>query len=124
MQAASFQGPVPPPEWLARYEEICPGFADRTLALVEKQSASRQANERLAIESNIRHEGQGQWMAFVLALVFFVMGGYSMYLHEIGIGVGVWAVNIVAILSMFIYRVRRNERRAAQGLPPQNFTNV
>lgn len=107
---------------LERYEAICPGFAERTLAMVEQQATARQSNESRAISARIKHEGQGQWMAFILALVFFGMGAYALYLHEVGVGVGVWAVNIVAILGMFIYRQRREEKRASQGLPPQSLT--
>lgn len=118
MQA--FRGPLPPPEMLARYEEICPGFAERTLAMAERNAAARQINETAVITSNIKHEGQGQWMAFILALAFLCVGAFALWLHEVGVGVGIWTVDIVAIIGMFIYRQRRIERRAEQGLPPQN----
>ncbi len=88
--------------------------------MVERQAEARQSNERAVINSNIRHEGQGQWMAFILALAFLGVGSYALALHEVGVGVGIWAVDICSILGMFVYRQRRSEKRAAQGLPPQN----
>lgn len=113
-----FRGPLPPPDMLDRYERICPGFSERSLKMVEQQSLSRQTIEKMVLDGKIKHEAQGQWMAFVLAIAFLGIGAYSLYLHEVGVGVGVWAFDMVSILGMFIYRQHREEKRAAQGLPP------
>lgn len=88
--------------------------------MVEENADTRRHNERAVIDSNIKHEFQGQWMAFCVAMGFLGMGAFALWLHETGVGVGVWAVDIVGILGMFIYRQHRSEKRASQGLPPQN----
>lgn len=110
---------MPPPDMLAHYEEICPGFSARTLRMVEQQSKARQSNEERVIAAKIQHEAQGQWMAFILALSFLGFGAYALSLHEVGIGVGVWGVDFASIIGMFVYRQWREEKRIAQGLPPQ-----
>ena len=115
-----FQGPVPPPEMLARYEEICPGFAERTLKLVEQQATSRQGLESKVIQAKISHEAAGQWMAFILALAFLGVGAYALAIHEVGAGVGIWGVDIVGIIGMFIYRQVREEKRSKEGVPQLN----
>jgi uncharacterized membrane protein len=119
-EAEMFQGPVPPPEMLARYEEICPGFAERTLKLVEQQATSRQGLESKVIQAKISHEAAGQWMAFILALAFLGVGAYALAIHEVGAGVGIWGVDIVGIIGMFIYRQVREEKRSKEGVPQLN----
>jgi uncharacterized membrane protein len=111
---------MPPPEMLQRYNALVPDFAERTLAMVEQQATSRQRNEAKVIDAKIKHEGQGQWMAFILALMFLVLGGFVIYLHEVGLGTTILGVDFVTILGMFVYRQRREAVRASQGLPPQN----
>lgn len=38
-----YSGPIPPPEALARYEEIQPGAADRIIKMAEKQQEHRMS---------------------------------------------------------------------------------
>jgi len=41
----TFSGPMPPPDYLARYEQICTGAADRMLTMVENESSHRHQFE-------------------------------------------------------------------------------
>jgi uncharacterized membrane protein len=41
IQASAYSGPLPPPEAMAKYEAILPGFTDRLLTNFEKQSTHR-----------------------------------------------------------------------------------
>ena len=49
IRSEMYSGPIPPPEALARYEEIQPGAADRILKMAEKQQEHRMALETKAI---------------------------------------------------------------------------
>lgn len=42
-----FEGPIPPPETLAKYEEIKPGLADRLVSMAERDLESRHRDRRL-----------------------------------------------------------------------------
>jgi uncharacterized membrane protein len=64
-----YSGPLPRPEDLGRYNEICPGAADRIITVFEKQSEHRRGLEEKVVTSNIRNERLGQKLAFTLALV-------------------------------------------------------
>ncbi len=46
---AEYQGPIPPPQMLARYEEIVPGAGERILAMAEKEQQNRHSMNWLGL---------------------------------------------------------------------------
>lgn len=66
-----FSGPLPPPEMLARYEEIVPGVAERIVVVVEEQHRHRMDVEigwlNFARDA-LRVEAIGQYSALVIAV--------------------------------------------------------
>lgn len=74
--AASFSGPIPPPNILESYEHILPGSADRIIIMAEEQARHRQRLEKDIITSNITNERSGMWLAFILTLLFMSFGAY------------------------------------------------
>lgn len=64
----TYSGPLPPPTAMAKYEEICPGSADRILKMAESQSDHRKQLECKVIEAQIRISNMGQIFALVIAL--------------------------------------------------------
>ena len=65
----TFAGPLPHPDHLASYESVRPGAADRIIQMAERQLRHRLQNESRVIESNIKLEERGQWLAFAIATV-------------------------------------------------------
>jgi len=53
---------------LIKYNEACPGCAERILAMAERQAAHRQGIEKAVIDSNIKSERRGQILGFLIAL--------------------------------------------------------
>jgi uncharacterized membrane protein len=80
-----FAGPLPPPEALARYEQICPGAAERILKMAEQQAVHRQAIEKAAILSKGWVQKVGPILGFILSLAVigvgygFVLQGKELY---------------------------------------------
>ncbi len=72
-QQSVFVGPLPPPAYLAEYEKICPGSADRILTLTEDQAHHRHAAEMKMIDATIRERKAGQLMAFSVSTL--ICGG-------------------------------------------------
>lgn len=60
----TYSGPIPPPEHLARYEQIKPGLADEIMALAKNEQAHRHKIERMAIRSF----SVGPWLSALLGL--------------------------------------------------------
>ena len=80
-QAEFFSGPIPPPSYLARYNEVVPQGADRILAMAERQSKHRELLEAQVIAGNLRSQSRGSVFAFIIALVAIIGG---MFLIEEG----------------------------------------
>lgn len=64
-----FSGPIPPPEALARYEEIQSGAADRIIKMAEKQQDHRMSLEKKAIGGQIEQSKRGQIFGFIAILL-------------------------------------------------------
>ena len=51
--AAQFSGPIPPPDILAKYNDILPGLADRIMKQAEAKTIHRIELENKVIQSDI-----------------------------------------------------------------------
>lgn len=105
----SYSGPYPEPSELAKYEEIQPGFADRLIAMAEKEQLERHRMQEQVISVNSKmHEREvslqkrGQFFALLSVLSITLLCAYGFYLghasesSKIAIGV------IVAVAGLFI----------------------
>ena len=82
--AVEFSGPIPPPSVLQKYNDVCPGCAERILTMAEKEADHRRRMEEevIAIQRDDmgmgrRERRQGQWLGFLLCLVALVGGVYA-----------------------------------------------
>lgn len=69
-----FEGPLPPPEALKRYDKATKGAAARIITMAEKQGKHRRELERKVVESNIKHERIGMMFAFVITMALMTFG--------------------------------------------------
>lgn len=98
---------LPPSAELRELEKICPGSARIIIGNAVEQSEHRRDLERVVINSNCKHEAQGQWMAFLIALGLIALAG--MFLHY---GYPAYAITIVtgtlgSLLSVNFYGKRK-----------------
>lgn len=112
LQVARFSGPIPPPEILARYNEIISNGADRILVMAEQQQAHRHYLEKRVVECDIKRSDRGLIFGFIITLIF---GGGGIYLVATGNNVNGLAIifaPLVSLVGLFIYaqRVRKQER--------------
>lgn len=71
-----FCGPLPPPQILAKYDDIQSGLADRIVAMAERQASHRQETEKLELTAQIgddrlqrRETFAGQLFGFILSSI-------------------------------------------------------
>lgn len=64
----TYEGPLPPASEFERYEQVCPGAADRILAMAENEEAHRHHTEDRIVDSVIKQTKLGQIFAFTIAL--------------------------------------------------------
>lgn len=108
-----FSGPLPPPEILARYDEIVPGAADRILVMAEKQADHRRYLERRVIDSDMTRSAQGLILGFVLVLVLGLGGIGLMAAGQSVNGLVALLGTLVTMAGIFVYahESRKRERQ-------------
>jgi uncharacterized membrane protein len=74
--ARMYSGPIPPADELIKYEQVCPGAADRIIAMAESQSKHRQRLEDKVIGGNVQNEKMGMWLAFIITVGLILIGTY------------------------------------------------
>ncbi|MGO9410974.1 MAG: DUF2335 domain-containing protein [Spirochaetia bacterium] len=70
-----YQGPMPHPDILAKYETLCPGTAKRLFDQLQEQTHHRMSMEKTVITANVRSSRLGQWMGFTICMTALVGGG-------------------------------------------------
>jgi uncharacterized membrane protein len=68
---ASYSGPIPQAQELAKYEAIIPGAAERILQMAEKNQAHQISIEIKALDAARREARRGQVFALLIALCAF-----------------------------------------------------
>ncbi len=102
-------GLLPPPAMLREYEEISPGFAERLMAMVERQQDHRHQLEDLTVRGNERRANWGIWIgAGVVLLVLAAAVTLSLLGHETVAAV-IGGLDIVGLATVFV--VGRREQR-------------
>jgi uncharacterized membrane protein len=111
-----FSGPNPPPQMLADYERICPGWGARILEQGEREQLARidrereeLAQTRIILESEAvdkksarRIEGRGQVFGFIAFLVIASIGAWALYLGQIAVAIACFTTFVLGVVGMFI----------------------
>ena len=69
-----FQGPLPSPEVLSQYENLCPGTAERIILMAEVEQAHRHKTESKMVGAESRDSLLGIVCATVLGMMCAVVG--------------------------------------------------
>ncbi|GEM_PF-864160 len=91
---ASYSGPIPPPQAMAFYEQICPGAANRILKMAEEQHTHRIKIENKVFPETMEVTRRGQIFAFIIALltlaaiVFLGYIGMSLVAFSLSLALG------------------------------------
>lgn len=109
VRTESFSGPIPPPDTLARYEQMVPGAADRIIAMAENESDHRRELESRSLvaditnrESTVTESRLGQCFAFLFGLFTVGCGTYAA-VHGAEIAGGLIGVGgLGSIITAFI----------------------
>ncbi len=100
----TFTGPLPPPEILAKYNEILPNAAERIISMAEGQAKHRQEQEKKIVSSETLNSKLGIIFAFIIAITAILAGAYLIYSGCEAGGLTTIISSLVVILGPFIYR--------------------
>jgi uncharacterized membrane protein len=101
--STTFQGPLPPPELLIKYNDAFAGCAERIVKMAEDQAQHRQAIETRALGAKIANERLGQWMGYSLALVAVGSSIWLMSIDRFGSGATLFGSTLVSLVGLFLY---------------------
>lgn len=111
VSAQAFQGPLPPPEMLARYDQLCPGFAERILQMAERESEARHSIERRQTEITekdvpaAREETKrGQWMSFLITIFAFMSAVACAYINQPWVAGVIAGATLASVVSTIMRR--------------------
>lgn len=113
-------GPLPDPQTLKAYDDVCAGAAERILAMAERQAGHRQSLERMVIESDCKAQGRGPIFGFILACMV--------------IGAGVWLlatgrdleglIALIAPLASIVIPFLYSKKQKSKELKETRFRDV
>ncbi len=108
--ASTYSGPLPPAEAFERYERVCPGAADRIIAMAEQQASHRQELERRR-EATISRNSQLGIVSALLLAVFVLVGGVICVIlgHDWAGGVIV-SLDLVSLCAVFVYGTNMRDK--------------
>ena len=114
VRSQTFEGPLPPPDMLAHYNQLSPGFAERILQLAEREAESRHSLERMQTEiaekdiPAAREETKrGQWMSFIITIVAFVSAVICARINQPWVAGVIAGATLVSVVSTIMRRKTR-----------------
>ena len=111
VSSQTFKGPLPPPEMLARYNQLCPGFAERILQLAEREAENRHTLEQTQTEIAAKdipaareETKRGQWMSFVITIVAFISAVVCACINQPWVAGVIAGATLVSVVSTIMRR--------------------
>lgn len=89
-----FGGPIPPPSFLAAYDKVVPGLAQRIIGWTEQQRDHRQALERQRVDGSERRMNRGQIIGASVAILGLPLAAL------VGIFGHPFVASVIAIVSV------------------------
>lgn len=98
----SFQGPIPPPATLEKYDQLIPGAADRILRMAEVEQAHRHDVNVRALDGMIREHRRGQCFGMILGVCGLCSAVIAAYLRQPWVAGILGGGTIVSLVSVFV----------------------
>jgi uncharacterized membrane protein len=110
--STAYSGPIPPPELLREYEELCPGTAEQFIGAFVRQVDHRINLETRYLKSDRRRSWGGLAAGFVVAMTALIGGIWLVYLGHDAAGAAIGTTGLGGLVGTFIYgtRSQRTER--------------
>ncbi|AUG76102.1 hypothetical protein CFP65_1198 [Kitasatospora sp. MMS16-BH015] len=98
----SRSGPLPDARELQSYEQVHPGAANRILSMAEREQRHRHDMEERIVTQPFRLARIGQGCGLAAVLLLGALAAYLAYLGEGGLAAVVAALDIAAIVTVFV----------------------
>ncbi|MDD9806041.1 MAG: DUF2335 domain-containing protein [Gammaproteobacteria bacterium] len=112
--SAYFSGPVPPPNLLEAYQRINRKFADKIMAMAEKEQNHRHAMEDRTLQSITSFEKLGQLCTLLISGAIITIGALIALMADAVAGSIVVAVPLASLAAQLISGHRLKKRKYEQ----------
>jgi len=112
-----WQGPVPHPENIKKFDAIYPGAAKLIFGQYEKQSNHRMKLESFTVRKGIRNETVGMIFAFVIMVCIIGGGIYLMAAGKDGVGLTTSLAGFGGVITLFLVRKRSSDKELREKSP-------
>lgn len=101
-QRVQFEGPLPPPDILSRYDDIQPGFAERIVIMAEKEQGHRHSLESMVVTSSFREAQRGQRYGLLIGVVAIIAGAITAIAGAPVPGSIIGGGGVIGLVSVFV----------------------
>jgi uncharacterized membrane protein len=113
--AELFKGPLPHPRHLQAYESVCPGLADRIVAMAERAHRSQEARLDKAMDFEYKDRRLGLFLGFFALLALLIAGVIIVALGNVVVGSGLLGAAIIGtVIGTFVHGRHPEEKPAAR----------
>lgn len=103
VQAEFFSGPIPPPTYLARYNDVVPNGADRIISMAERQSTHRESLETMVVKGNVANQRLGSIFAFIICVLAISGGFWLINSGKSAAGLASILTPLAGVIAVFFY---------------------
>jgi uncharacterized membrane protein len=104
----SYEGLLPSPETLSKFESITPGFADRMLKMAEKELDHQQDIDNATIISFRQNAILGIVVAFLSVIIIAGLCFYAIYKGYPTAAASMFVGSAAAVVSAFLLQKKQN----------------
>ncbi len=97
-----FSGPLPTPSILKQYDAITAGFADRIVAMAEKEQSHRHSIMDQELRINAEERKFGSRIALCFGVSLLIAGCYCASIGQVAIGCALFGTFGVTTIGLFI----------------------
>jgi uncharacterized membrane protein len=108
--SSSFVGPIPPPEMLSKYNQVCPDAANRILKMAEEQSVHRRKIESCVINARSRDSLLGIIFGLLIGIFALLIGAYVIIKGFPWAGSLISSSGLAGLVGVFIYGTRESRQ--------------
>jgi uncharacterized membrane protein len=109
-----YSGPLPHPDHFQKYEQICPGAANRIIKMAEGQIVHRQKLETKHLDSNVKNERLGMHYSFWI-IAMFIAAGITLIIEkqEVGGYFSLFGPALIQVVNLGFHKHKEQQ-------PPKN----
>lgn len=112
----SVEGPLPPAEEFAAYNQALPGSAERILSMAERQAAHRILCEGKLVDADVNDVADdrterrlGQVFGFIFSITALVLGSTVAIKGEPTAGAAIATVGVASVVGAFLWTRKASE---------------